>query len=62
MIPEQLSRIEYKIGLALRNAREARRHSWQEQEHRAQYRRLSREAMSDARDWRRIRDTLFPKV
>lgn len=42
-----------KLALCLRNAREARRASWQESpRHRQEYLKLSREAMLDARVWR----------
>lgn len=46
-------RYRAKLDLCLRNAREARRASWQEHAlHRETYRMLSREAMVDARVWR----------
>jgi hypothetical protein len=49
----QVSRMEYKLGLCVRGAMEARRASWQEPEHqRDEYLRISRESMQDARIWR----------
>jgi len=45
-------RIHQKLALSLRVARECSRASWQEpKKDRKEYKRISREAMRDAREW-----------